>query len=307
MPLSELPSRRINSTTGGRGRPPASFGTGKTAEGFEIPAVLAVPGGRQRLQGPADLLGGKVANRQDQLAPDTGVGIIGQRQERVEVEECRGGLCGIRLGVLALAVLAAVAAEHSNRLLTDVRIRVLERVLYERLVADHCSEHPEGSGPFVRLAVSWLVRQKGRPEVSGHVKPIQSLDQAPPRPVQGGDIGRLERRDQALDRCEVNLHRLALVPLGRHPEDPADGLVAEGVAAHARVVPVGDEDRAIRRRAGIDGPEPRVVAGEEDLVLGAETGPLAGEREEVDLPRAGVDLERCCQSTPWAEDLPRKP
>ena len=93
------------------------------------------------------------------------------------------------------------------------------------------------------------------------------------------------------DRREVNLGFLALVPLGRDAVDPSGRLVAEGMAADARVVPVGDEDRAIGRRACIDRPEPRVVARQEDLVLGPERRPLAGEREEVDLPRAGVDLE----------------
>src|SRR5262249_12612384 len=82
-----------------------------------------------------------------------------------------------------------------------------------------------------------------------------------------------------------------LVPLGGDAIDPPGRLIAEGMAADARVVPVGHEHRAIGRRAGVDGPEPRVVAAEEDLVLGAERGPLAGEREEIDLAGAGVALE----------------
>ena len=64
-----------------------------------------------------------------------------------------------------------------------------------------------------------------------------------------------------------------LAPLGRDPVDPAGGLVAEGVAADARVVPVGDEDRAVGRGGHVDGAEPGVVAGEEDLVVGPERSP----------------------------------
>ena len=73
----------------------------------------------------------------------------------------------------------------------------------------------------------------------------------------------------------------ALVARGCDPVDPAGRLVAEGVAADARVVPVGDEDRAVGRRAGIDRPEPRVVAGKKHLVLGPERGPLAGQRKKL--------------------------
>ena len=133
------------------------------------------------------------------------------------------------------------------------------------------------------------------------------LDQAAPRGVLGGDVRRLERGDQALGRGEIGLGLLALVPLGRDAVDPPGRLVAEGVAADARVVPVGDEDRAIGRGAGIDGPEPRVVAGQEDLVLGPERGPLAGEREEVDLPRAGVDLEHRAAVLVRAAARPHRP
>ena len=113
----------------------------------------------------------------------------------------------------------------------------------------------------------------------------------PSRRILGGDVRRLERVDQAIDRGEIDLDLPALVALGRDAVDPPGRLVAEGVAADAGVVPVGHEHRAIGRGAGIDGPEPRVVAAKEDLVFGPERGPLASHREEVDLAGAGVDLE----------------
>ena len=104
-------------------------------------------------------------------------------------------------------------------------------------------------------------------------------------------LGDLSAAINPSGRGEVDFDLLALVPLGRDAIDPPGRLVAEGMAADARVVPVGHEHRPIGARAGIDRPEPRVVAGEEDLVLRPERGPFASEREEVDLPRAGVDLE----------------
>jgi hypothetical protein len=70
--------------------------------------------------------------------------------------------------------------------------------------------------------------------------------------------------------AEVGLGFAGLVSLGGDAVDPPGGLVAEGVAADARIVPVGDEHRAIGRGAGIDGPKPRIAAAEEDLVIGAE-------------------------------------
>src|SRR5262249_24187957 len=76
------------------------------------------------------------------------------------------------------------------------------------------------------------------------------------------------------------------------PIDPPGGLIAEVEATDARVVPVGDEYRAIRRGAGVHRPEPRVGAAEEDLEVGPERGALAGDREEVHLARAGDDLEQ---------------
>src|SRR5271157_2147604 len=122
-----------------------------------------------------------------------------------------------------------------------------------------------------------------------------ALDQASPGRVLGRDCRRFERCDQSLDRCEVNLHVLALVPLGRDPENPSGRLVAEGVADDAGIVPVGDEDRAIGRCTGVDGPEPGISARQEHLVLGAERRSLSSQGEKVDLPGAGIDLEHAAE------------
>lgn len=67
-----------------RRRVPSSISArdgGGQAEGFEIPAVLAVPGFRQGLERGADVDGRQVAEREDQLASDAGVGVVGQREK----------------------------------------------------------------------------------------------------------------------------------------------------------------------------------------------------------------------------------
>ena len=112
----------------------------RQAEGLEIPAVLAVPGGRQLPEGLADLVGGQVAEGQDQLAADAGVGIVGQGQEGVEMGQGRGRLLGLGLLVLDLAVLAAVAAEHPHGQLAEPGIVPAEGL---RLLGHHGLERPQ--------------------------------------------------------------------------------------------------------------------------------------------------------------------
>src|SRR5262245_4432947 len=96
------------------------------------------------------------------------------------------------------------------------------------------------------------------------------LDQEPPRDIPRGDVRRLEGREQAVARREDGLRLATLVSPGGDAVDPPGSLVAEGVAADPGVVPVGDEDRPIRRGTGIHGPEPRVVASQKDPVVGPE-------------------------------------
>ncbi len=64
------------------------------------------------------------------------------------------------------------------------------------------------------------------------------------------------------------------------------------MAADAGVVPVGHVDRPVGGGGHVDRPEPVIVAGEQDLVLGPEVRAVPLDREEVDLTSAGVGLEK---------------
>ena len=93
------------------------------AEGFEVPAVLAVPGPGQGLQGLAGPGGRDPSEGQDQLAADPRVGVVGHRQEVLEVGHRRRRLLGLGLGEDDGADPADVAAEDPDGLFANPRGR----------------------------------------------------------------------------------------------------------------------------------------------------------------------------------------
>ena len=259
----------------------------RQAECLQIPAVLTVPRSGQLLEGVANLVGRQVANRQDQLTTHARVRVVGQGEQLVEMHQCRCGHSGLGLRVLDLAVFAAVAAEHSNRLFADLRVGVFKGRFRGR-IADDRGQNKQSPRPH-----DWLASCKKLPQALNRLR--SALDQCAPGRVLGCNRRRLERRDQTCEGRKVGFHFPGLAGLGSDPENPSGRLVAEGVAANPGVVPVGNDDRAIRCRAGVHRPEPWVIAGEEDLVFSAKCRALASQREEVDLPRAGIHLEQAAK------------
>ena len=118
----------------------------RQAQGLEIPAVLAVPGGGQRLEGLAHLVGGQVAERQDQLAADARVGIIGQRQERVQDDPGRAGGC-LASGFVYSTLPFSRQSRPSIRtaMLPDPRILVLQPAK-RPCEASPCDRMPDPEG-----------------------------------------------------------------------------------------------------------------------------------------------------------------
>ena len=77
----------------------------------------------------ADLVGRQVAQRQDQLAADARVGVVGHG--RAGSSRCFSAarrLLGLGLLVFDVAVLAAVAAEHAHGLLADPRVALVDHL-----------------------------------------------------------------------------------------------------------------------------------------------------------------------------------
>src|SRR5207249_1129458 len=82
-----------------------------------------------------------------------------------------------------------------------------------------------------------------------------------------------------------------LVALRRQAINPPTGHVAHAVAADAGVVPVGDEDAAVRGDADVAGPEPGIGAGDEILLLHIVAGAFGLQVIAADVPRAGVGVQ----------------
>ncbi len=263
----------------------------RQAECFEVPAVLSVPARGQLPQGVADLVGGKVAQGQDHLPADARIGVVDQSQEDIEMLQGGRRLLGLGILVFDVAVLAAVAAEDAHGLLADASVPSVhhlgQRGHRDRIPLDRVPD-PKRPGPIDRIGV--MDRQVT------HLAPVtfSSLPRAISPRRAASCVAILGDLSAAINPGTVPKSTLTfsrLMPLGHDAIDPPGRLVAEGMAADPRVVPVGHEHRAIRGGAGVDRTEPRVVAGEKDLGLGPERGPFAGQGKEIDLASAGVDLE----------------
>src|SRR5262249_61657743 len=81
------------------------------------------------------------------------------------------------------------------------------------------------------------------------------------------------------------------MPFGSQPISPPAGGVTHAVAADAGVVPVRDEDAAVRGDADVARAKPGVGAGDEILLLHVVAGPLGLEVIAADVPGAGVGVQ----------------
>ena len=227
-----MPHRPIRDRGGRSPAPPDTSGPGR-------PTRRRATATHRRPDRSADTGG------QDQLAADARVGVLDGREQRIEIVG-RVRCLRLRLAhVLDVPLAAHVAAEDADGLLSDLRILIFQCGDGDRVPLDR-EQGPQGPGAVDRLAVL----EEG---LQGGNAPLTLRDQAAAGGVLGGDVRRLQPGDQPVDRAEVRRRPLPLRALRRHPINPAGRLVAEAMAADACVVPVGDEDRAVRRRAGRPG------------------------------------------------------
>src|SRR5207302_9383806 len=104
-------------------------------------------------------------------------------------------------------------------------------------------------------------------------------------------IGCVEGAPYTLLALQPRVWHLILVPHRGQPIDPPPRRVAHAVAAGAEVVPVGDEDAAVRGDADVARAEPVVRALDDVLPLDVVTGPLRLHVVAADVPGAGVGVQ----------------
>src|SRR5260370_3671576 len=118
-----------------------------------------------------------------------------------------------------------------------------------RSLAVDFSEEAEGAG-----AVAGVVRlpqlEQGRLGLGLH------LVQRGPGQVTGGQVGTLEGLGRPFNGAEVKLRHPILAAGWSHAENPAPIAVALLVAADARIIPVGHEERTVRGNGYVYRAEP---------------------------------------------------
>ena len=96
-------------------------------ERLQVPAVLPVPRRGQLAESIADLVRRQISQRQDQLAANARIGVVGHREQDIEMLERGRRLLGIGVLVFDATVLAAIAAQNANGLLTEPRFPLVDR------------------------------------------------------------------------------------------------------------------------------------------------------------------------------------
>ena len=233
------------------------------------------------------LLGRQVPQRQDQLPPDAGIGVGGH------AEQARRGVRA-RAASLCLGSLYSTwpFSRSSRPRIRTACSRIRGSVLQGSATAAADRRRRRGDPEHARARSIGLPVDE-RPDASRSTTfcgspSARSISRAARRPAWRRPATSARRSARESEKSAL-VSRLC--SLGDDAVDPAGGLVAECVAADARVVPIGHEHRAVGRGGHVHGAEPGVVAGEEHLVIGAEHCALADDREQVDLPSAGVGLE----------------
>ncbi len=282
----------------------------RQAEGLEIPAVLAVPRRGQLLQGVADLCrsagcgSARISSRRTPASGSSAMGADSSRWARA-----RRAAAWRRVVVdSTLAVLAAVAAEDADGLLAD-RVGRRSCSAADRRHGSPAMPCRTQQGPGARstgsaAAIERLARAlstSSRSALARSIKPRRAASWV----AMFGDFN--AAISPRTDR-EVGLDVFGFrSPWGRPGRS---GPVVWSLKAWPPT-PASYQSATKTEPSGaarhVDGPEPRVVAAPGRPCSRSGTRPLASDREEVDLPGAGVGFEDARRDTRRAADRPRRP
>ena len=143
---------------------------------------------------------GQVAERQDQLAADAGVGVVGQRRAACRDARARPAAAWPRASCIRRWPFSRQSRPSMRTACSRIRGSPWltagdQRGHRDRVALDRVPD-PEGAGPVDRVVA------RGRrqlADVAATFGVLAPRDQAPPGRVLGGDVRRLERGDQPVD------------------------------------------------------------------------------------------------------------